>query len=318
MKEKSGQAEKSRAPKAIKTLNFGFFYFTLICTFSSVPYYGLDYIITKPLGFVHQDRSFGIESREATDFKPVLETSFLYTRASDQNTRIKRGKRGRAERWKTRLDKFRVFDASLYDEGIYDLFNVEDLNYGFDKFWLRRTKRVHVPRFRVIGSYLFKLRKQFSFMEMDQSNIASRYSFDFFRMLFEQAYDPIFHDFAALVETKVHPGLGVADNNNLHASVRGETKKTIPFGDLGKGSTAMLCSSGRQWLRHGRGSFSSSIAAPFFPSGDYPLGSRYSKFSRKFSTRISSPHLKSYVPHCLSGQFGNLRGAARSFHYASH
>jgi hypothetical protein len=269
-----------------KTLNFGFFYFTLICTFSSIPYYGLDYIITKPLGFVHQDRSFGIESRDATDEKPVLETSFLYTRASDRNTRIKRGKRGRAERWKTRLDKFRVFDASLYDEGIYDLFNVEDLNYGFDKFWLRRTKRIHVPRFRVIGSYLFKLRKQFSFMEMSQSNIASRYSFDFFRMLFEQAYEPFFHDFAA-VQNILPATPGISPTPDKFAS---RLQLHLPS-TLGQGKSR---------YRKFSSKFATRISSP--PLKNYVIGA---KFKRTHVAASAAP--QSLAERTLPGGLPNQR-----------
>jgi hypothetical protein len=45
-----------------------------------------------------------------------------------------RGRHGRRERWKRRIRKYRTFDASIYDDGIYDLFTIEDLNYGFDRF----------------------------------------------------------------------------------------------------------------------------------------------------------------------------------------
>jgi hypothetical protein len=98
----------------------------MICAISSIPYYGLDYTLTNPLGFIQDDRIL--------DEKSMLETSFLNSKASDRNTRRNRGRHGRRERWKRRIRKYRTFDASLYDDGIYDLFTIEDLNYGFDRF----------------------------------------------------------------------------------------------------------------------------------------------------------------------------------------
>jgi len=170
-----------------KVLNFTFLYLTMICAISSIPYYGLDYTLTNPLGFVQDDRIL--------DQKQILETSFLNTKASDRNTRRNRGRHGRRERWKRRIRKYRTFDASLYDQGIYDLFTIEDLNYGFDRFWLRRKMRNHRVRFRFFpGPWMRSFKKQLAKPRLE-SYAGPRQ--EFFRILFEQVYHPSFHEYTA-------------------------------------------------------------------------------------------------------------------------
>lgn len=166
-----------------KTLNFIFLYITMICTFSSLAYFGLDTTIMNPLGFINEER--------VLDQKTLLETAFLNTKASDRNTRRNRGRHGRRERWKRRVRKYRTFDASLYDDGIYDLFTLEDLNYGFDRFWLRRKMRNHRIRFRFFpGPWMRSFKKQLARPRLD-SFMGPRV--EYFRILFEQAYHPSFH-----------------------------------------------------------------------------------------------------------------------------
>ncbi len=166
-----------------KALNFGFLYLTMLSAICSVPYYGLDYAITNPLGYVSDDR--------LVQDKTILETSFLGTKASDRNTRRNRGRHGRRERWKRRIRKYRAFDASLYDQGIYDLFTIEDLNYGFDRFWLRRKLRNHRVRFRFFpGPWMRSFKKQLAKPRLE-SYTGPR--IEFFRILFEQVYHPSFH-----------------------------------------------------------------------------------------------------------------------------
>nr|ALO21438.1 hypothetical chloroplast RF1 [Golenkinia longispicula] len=168
-----------------KFLNFAFLYATMICAISSVAYYGLDYTVTHPLGFVHEDRLL--------DQKTLLETAFLSTKASDRNTRRNRGRHGRRERWKRRVRRYRTFDSSLYDQGVYDLFTIEDLNYGFDRFWLRRKMRNHRVRFRFFpGPWMRSFKKQLARPRLE-SFMGPRV--EFFRILFEQAYHPSFHEF---------------------------------------------------------------------------------------------------------------------------
>jgi hypothetical protein len=168
-----------------KVLNFGFLYLTMICAITSIPYYGLDYTLTNPLGFVSDDRII--------DAKLLPETAFINTKASDKNTRRNRGRHGRRERWKRRVRKYRTFDASLYDQGVYDLFTVEDLNYGFDRFWLRRKIRNHRVRFRFFpGPWMRSFKKQLSKPRLE-SYAGPRQ--EFFRILFEQVYHPSFHKY---------------------------------------------------------------------------------------------------------------------------
>ena len=166
-------------------LNFFFLYATMVCTICSIPYFGLDYTITNPLGLVQEDRLL--------EEKSLLETSFLTSKASDKNTRqTKRGRRGRNEKWKRRVERYRAFDASLYDQGIYDLFTIEDLNYGFDRFWLRRKMKRSNKGFRLFpGAWMRSFKKQMSKSQLESLN-APR--LDFFRLLFEQAYTSTFHE----------------------------------------------------------------------------------------------------------------------------
>ena len=167
------------------SLNFFFLYATMMCTICSIPYFGLDYTMTNPLGLIQEDRIL--------EEKNLLETSFLNSKGSDKNTRqTKRGRRGRNEKWKRRVERYRAFDASLYDQGIYDLFTIEDLNYGFDRFWLRRKMKRSNKGFRLFpGDWMRSFKKQMSKSQLESLN-APRV--DFFRLLFEQAYNPTFHE----------------------------------------------------------------------------------------------------------------------------
>ena len=166
-------------------LNFVFLYLTMISAITSIPYYGLDYTITNPLGLVNEDRLI--------QDKTIQEFSFLGTKASDRNTRRNRGRHGRRERWKRRIRKYRTFDASLYDQGIYDLFTIEDLNYGFDRFWLRRKLRNHRVRFRFFpGPWMRSFKKQLAKPRLE-SYTGPR--IEFFRILFEQVYHPSLHSY---------------------------------------------------------------------------------------------------------------------------
>ena len=168
-----------------KFVNLCFLYLTMFFAISNISYFGLDYTITNPLGLVHEDRLI--------DQKNLFETAFLNTKASDRNTRRNRGRHGRRERWKRRVRRYRTFDASLYDQGSYDLFTIEDLNYGFDRFWLRRKIRNHRVRFRFFpGPWMRSFKKQLARPRLE-SFMGPRV--EFFRILFEQAYHPEFHEF---------------------------------------------------------------------------------------------------------------------------
>jgi hypothetical protein len=181
-----------------KVLNFTFLYLTMLCAISSIPYYGLDYTLTNPLGLVHDDRV--LYQTETMSKAPQF--SFLGTKASDRNTRRNRGRHGRRERWKRRIRKYRTFDASLYDQGVYDLFTIEDLNYGFDRFWLRRKMRNHRVRFRFFpGPWMRSFKKQLAKPRLE-SYAGPRQ--EFFRILFEQVYHPSFHVYSNPVDNKAN------------------------------------------------------------------------------------------------------------------
>jgi hypothetical protein len=173
-----------------KVLNFVFLYLTMLCAISSIPYFGLDYTLTNPLGLIPQDRIIyqKFTTANGPSDKILQETAFLGVNPTDKNTRIRDGMHARRERWKERLIKYQAFDASLYDQGTYDILTIEDLNYGFERFWLRRKLRNHQIRFRLFpGPWMRSLKKQLNKPGFSGPRV------EFFRILFEQYYHPIFH-----------------------------------------------------------------------------------------------------------------------------
>nr|ANQ46432.1 Ycf1 [Tetrabaena socialis] len=208
-----------------KILNFTFLYGTMLCAIASIPYYGLDYTLTNPIGLVPQDRIIDQKKSQLDPEKLLTETAFLGVNSTDKNSRIKDGVHARRERWKQRLIKYQAYDASIYDQGVYDFLTIEDLNYGFDRFWLRRKTRNHQIRFRLFpGPWMRSLKKQLNnpalrlqsnrSLEQDKNSegfkaskndtvmlekqnakkAASGPRVEFFRVLFEQFYHPNFHD----------------------------------------------------------------------------------------------------------------------------
>jgi hypothetical protein len=178
-----------------KIVNFIFVYLTMLCAFTSIPYFGLDYTVTKPLGLLPQDRILDQKASTAKGPGDVLfpETSFLTKKSTDNNSRYRDGMHARRERWKERLIKYQAFDASLYDsapyQGVYDILTIEDLNYGFDRFWSRRKLRNHKIGFRLFpGPWMRSLKKQ-----LNKTGSVTGPRSEFFRILFEQYYHPSFH-----------------------------------------------------------------------------------------------------------------------------
>nr|BCA78163.1 hypothetical chloroplast protein RF1 [Astrephomene gubernaculifera] len=221
-----------------KILNFIFLYATMLCAIASIPYYGLDYTITNPIGLVPQDRILDQKKSQSDPDRLITETAFLDINPTDKNSRIRDGVHARRERWKQRLIKYQAFDASLYDQGTYDFLTMEDLNYGFDRFWLRRKMRNHQIRFRLFpGPWMRSLKKQLNnpanqplagtsgFHSVGgrkqslESKAATGPRVEFFRILFEQFYHPNFHDKRSiskkkseLVDTKQHFSLKPKEN----------------------------------------------------------------------------------------------------------
>jgi len=165
--------------------NFFFLYASMFFAMANLAYFGTDYLVTKPLGFLPNDRLIS-NSDEA-----LLETSYLGVKGSSRNTRLNEGRHNRRERWKRRHKRFRMFDTALYDDGIYDLFTIEDLNYGFHKFWLRRKMRNHRSNYRVLPTKQVRAFKQEAARSKLEGFMGPR--FEFTRMLFENAYHPTFH-----------------------------------------------------------------------------------------------------------------------------
>lgn len=253
-----------------KVLNFTFLYLTMICAISSIPYYGLDYTLTNPIGLIQDDRLL--------DEKSMVETSFINTKASDRNTRRNRGRHGRRERWKRRIRKYRTFDGSLYDDGIYDLFTIEDLNYGFDRFWLRRKMRNHRVRFRFFpGPWMRSFKKQLAKPRLE-SYAGPRQ--EFFRILFEQVYHPSFHEY---------------ETSKKKDKIKNKSKNTQSQNDVLNASNLALQSTNF---------FSKKDSSIYFNSignaiGNYTINenlkirnSMLRKFVRKANTRIKNSEIK--------------------------
>lgn len=166
-----------------KILNIFFLYITVFCTFSSAVYFGIDSALLSGLGYVPDDR--------IVDQRLVTETNYAYSKSSDRNTRKKPGRHCRRERWKQRTKKHYALDVSPYESPMNDIFTLEDLNYGFERFWARRKMKNHAIRYRVLpGKIMKSIKKK---LARPKSNWLNLYRFDFFRMINENAYTDRFH-----------------------------------------------------------------------------------------------------------------------------
>lgn len=275
-----------------KFLNFAFLYLTMICAITSVPYYGLDYTLTNPLGFVNGDR--------IVDGKLLPETAFINSKASDKNTRRNRGRHGRRERWKRRIRKYRTFDASLYDQGVYDLFTIEDLNYGFDRFWLRRKTRNHRVRFRFFPSpWMRSFKTQLSKPRLE-SYAGPRQ--EFFRFLFEQVYHPSFHkyNYGNKKNEKNRSNLNIVKGNvrsmsltSLLRSSSGSLSSTsfglsqTPFPNFGKKELSVYSYSNSDWSKNNINSNDSFTIQKKLKRENSTLR----KFVRKVNNRIKTSEI---------------------------
>jgi len=282
-----------------KALNFMFLYLTMISAIASIPYYGLDYTITNPLGFVNDDRLI--------QDKSVLETSFLGTKASDRNTRRNRGRHGRRERWKRRIRKYRTFDASLYDQGIYDLFTIEDLNYGFDRFWLRRKLRNHRVRFRFFpGPWMRSFKKQLAKPRLE-SYTGPR--IEFFRILFEQVYHPSFHARSQVEKTTgASSTLEMTKNPNLKKLLELRQIRNINLKGITKkqNNINVSDSSLKTYPKTGQNSSASGFGTYGLKDNLIHENSMLRKFVRKLDSRLKT----SEISYSLNSYNTNLRNPA--------
>nr|YP_009774506.1 hypothetical chloroplast RF1 [Aphanochaete elegans]QJA13697.1 hypothetical chloroplast RF1 [Aphanochaete elegans] len=124
--------KKLRIADIVRPIHLLFQSITIAFAFSSLPYFGIEYGITNPLGFLPNDQTF-------QQFK---ETSFLTHPTSPAYYRSRlnfpRQKFFRYEDWAEYYHRNIPLDTSLYDQGAYRLYTMEDLNYGTDYEWLRR------------------------------------------------------------------------------------------------------------------------------------------------------------------------------------
>ncbi len=124
--------KKLRIADIVRPIHLLFQSITIAFAFSSLPYFGIEYGVTNPLGFLPNDQTF-------QQFK---ETSFLTHPTSPAYFRSRlnfpRQKFFRYEDWAEYYHRNIPLDTSLYDQGAYRLYTIEDLNYGTDYEWLRR------------------------------------------------------------------------------------------------------------------------------------------------------------------------------------
>ncbi len=279
-----------------KILNFSFLYATMLCAIASIPYYGLDYTITNPIGLVPQDRILDQKKSQSDPDKLITETAFLNINPTDKNSRIRDGVHARRERWKQRLIKYQAYDASLYDQGVYDFLTMEDLNYGFDRFWLRRKMRNHQIRFRLFpGPWMRSLKKQLNNpgnQTLETSNkAATGPRVEFFRILFEQFYHPNFHDRRTKYKTTFSSGpfgpLSSISNRQL----------AQPQETSGPSIYALSISSANKRAEYplnqlARSPFSYKGLLETEGAGVIKTNSALRKFVRNFNTRINLKLLK--------------------------
>nr|QQY84796.1 hypothetical chloroplast RF1 [Chaetophora lobata] len=124
--------KKLRIADIVRPVHLFFQSITVLFAFSSLPYFGIEYQITNPLGFLPNDQAFH-------QFK---QTSFLTHPTSPAYYRSRlnfpRQKFFRYEDWAEYYHRNTPLDTSLYDQGAYRLYTMEDLSYGKDYEWMRR------------------------------------------------------------------------------------------------------------------------------------------------------------------------------------
>nr|YP_009773646.1 hypothetical chloroplast RF1 [Uronema confervicola]QIZ74185.1 hypothetical chloroplast RF1 [Uronema confervicola] len=124
--------KKLRIADIVRPVHLFFQTLTVLFAFSSLPYFGMEYQIANPLGFLPNDQVFH-------QFK---QTSFLTHSTSPAYYRSRlnfpRQKFFRYEDWAEYYHRNTPIDTSLYDQGAYRLYTMEDLSYGKDYEWMRR------------------------------------------------------------------------------------------------------------------------------------------------------------------------------------
>lgn len=156
----------------MNSFNFVLLSFTIALTFTSIPYYGLDYLIAKPLGFVSQDQTL-----EDTIFSPNTWKEEVYSKDNDLSLPY---------------NMYMNSDLTPFDRGHYLKIiqsqsgfppqpqSFEDLNYQGENAWAQKDGRTgnlfELDRSRKIVKNFFSKNKKevpFSIPEGYASKLAN-------------------------------------------------------------------------------------------------------------------------------------------------
>lgn len=124
--------QKMRVGDMVRITHFIFQTLTILLACASLPYFSIEYFITKPLGFLPNDEIFHQSQNNAFlthSTSPVLYRSPYY---------FPRQRFFRYDDWAEYYGKNIPLDTSLYDQGAYRLYPIEDLHFGADYEWTRR------------------------------------------------------------------------------------------------------------------------------------------------------------------------------------
>lgn len=124
--------QKIRVGDMVRITHFIFQTLTIALACASLPYFSIEYFITKPLGFLPNDQIFHQSQNTAFlthSTSPILYRSPYY---------FPRQRFFRYDDWAEYYGKNIPLDTSLYDQGAYRLYPIEDLHYGADYEWTRR------------------------------------------------------------------------------------------------------------------------------------------------------------------------------------
>src|SRR5947209_6465773 len=144
----------------MNSFNFVLLSFTIALTFTSIPYYGLDYLIAKPLGFVSQDQTL-----EDTIFSPNTWKEEVYSKDNDLSLPY---------------NMYMNSDLTPFDRGHYLKIiqsqsgfppqpqSFEDLNYQGENAWAQKDGRTgnlfELDRSRkMVKSFFSKNKKEVPF-----------------------------------------------------------------------------------------------------------------------------------------------------------
>jgi hypothetical protein len=150
----------------IQILNKGTFVLTLAFSLSTIPYYGLDYLVTGPLGFVSQDRTFTNSLFSQYNVKDSV--NFFGDPPDFPSLKI---------------------DVAPFDRGRYliypkapEVFSFEDLNYRGEADWTRRSEKQTMTDSRTGFLTLSKFLKTKQSQIPSSSLIVEKNSSDFEKM----------------------------------------------------------------------------------------------------------------------------------------